>query len=53
VRIGQPNNLTGLVDDIQSPEFAVAAGLVFYRSKEEPEKTSLFPWESWVKGYLR
>ncbi len=43
VRIGQPGNLTGLVDDIQSPEFAVAAGLVLYRSKEEPEKSSLFP----------
>jgi len=50
VRIGQPNNLTGLVDDIQSPEFAVAAGLVFYRSKEEPEKTSLFPLGKLGKG---
>ena len=50
VRIGQPNNLTGLVDDIQSPEFAVAAGLVLYRSKEEPEKTSLFPLGKLGKG---
>jgi len=50
VRIGQPNNLTGLIDDIQSPEFAVAAGLVLYRSKEEPEKTSLFPLGKLGKG---
>ncbi len=50
VRIGQPNNLTGLVDDIQSPEFAVAAGLVLYRSKEEPERASLFPLGKLGKG---
>lgn len=50
VRIGQPNNLTGLVDDIQSPEFAVAAGLVLYRSKEKPERASLFPLGKLGKG---
>jgi len=53
VRIGQPNNLNGLVDDIQSPEFAVAAGLVLYRSKKEPEKTSLSPLGKLAKGLPR
>ena len=34
VRVGQPNNLTGLIDDIQTPEYAVAAGLVLSKAKE-------------------
>ena len=42
VRVGQPNSLTGLVDDIQTPEYAVATGLVLYKAKEVSE-TSLFP----------
>jgi len=41
VRVGQPNGLTGLVDDIQTSEYAVATGLVLYKAKEATE-TSLF-----------
>lgn len=37
VRVGQPGNLTGLIDDIQTPEFAVAAGLVLSKAKEAAE----------------
>lgn len=33
VRIGQPQGLGGLIDDFQSPEFAVAAGLIIFGSK--------------------
>ncbi|MCX6724780.1 MAG: hypothetical protein NTV20_01605, partial [Candidatus Shapirobacteria bacterium] len=36
-----PNSLTGLIDDIQTPEYAVAAGLVLYKAKETTE-TSFF-----------
>lgn len=30
VRIGCPQRISGLIDDIQSPEFATAAGLILY-----------------------
>ena len=52
VRVGQPNSLTGLIDDIQTPEYAVAAGLVLYKAKETPE-TSFFPLGRFGKGLQR
>ncbi len=33
VRIGTPSNITGLVDEIMTPTFATAVGLVLYASK--------------------
>jgi cell division protein FtsA len=35
VRIGTPVGLTGLIDDVQTPDFASSTGLVLYGSKEE------------------
>jgi len=43
VRVGKPQGLTGLVDEIEAPEYAVASGLVLYRSREETTSPSLFP----------
>lgn len=43
VRIGQPKGITGLIDDISTPEYAVVTGLVLYKSKEEQEPQILFP----------
>lgn len=42
VRIGQPQKITGLIDDIQSPEFAVAVGLILYGTKAEDRATGGF-----------
>ena len=44
VRIGLPEEITGLVDDIKTPEFATAIGLVKHAFKkgEMPNKT--FSW---------
>jgi len=35
VRIGQPQGMGGLVDDVQTPEFAVAVGLALYGVQDE------------------
>ncbi len=35
VRIGTPVGLTGLIDDVQTPDFASSTGLVLHGSKEE------------------
>jgi cell division protein FtsA len=40
VRIGTPNNITGLIDDIQTPEYATAVGLIFYGSTNKAETGS-------------
>jgi len=42
VRIGQPQGLIGLVDDIQTPEFATAAGLILYGARTEAEPAISF-----------
>jgi len=42
VRIGQPSRLTGLIDDIQTPDYAVVSGLVLYKANEVSEMPS-FP----------
>jgi len=33
IRIGTPRGVTGLIDDIQTPDFAVATGLLLYGAK--------------------
>ena len=33
VRIGTPNNITGLIDEVIHPSYAAAAGLVIYGAK--------------------
>jgi len=33
VRIGTPNNITGLIDEIIHPSYAVASGLILYGAK--------------------
>jgi len=40
VRIGSPSKITGLIDDIQSPSFATAIGLLQYSQKMLNEETS-------------
>ena len=35
VRIGCPQKISGLIDDVQSPEFATGVGLILYGSKVE------------------
>jgi len=38
VRIGKPKGVTGLVDDIIKPSYAIPVGLLLYGAKQEPEK---------------
>jgi cell division protein FtsA len=38
VRIGKPRGVTGLVDDIIKPSFAIPVGLLLYGAKQEPDK---------------
>jgi len=35
VRIGNPQGISGLIDDIQTPDFAVATGLLLYGARED------------------
>ncbi|MCX6726007.1 MAG: cell division protein FtsA [Candidatus Shapirobacteria bacterium] len=42
VRVGQPSGLSGLIDDMNSPEYAVAAGLILYKSKQQESSQSNF-----------
>lgn len=39
VRIGKPKGVTGLIDDIITPTFAVPVGLVIYGSNQEPSES--------------
>lgn len=40
VRIGIPTNVTGLIDEIMTPAFATAVGLVQYGVKQVPQSSS-------------
>ena len=42
VRIGKPHGVSGLIDDIQTPDYAVATGLVLYAAKNEIKPTASF-----------
>lgn len=42
VRVGIPQSITGLIDDIQSPEFATSIGLVLYGAKSGVEPAVSF-----------
>ncbi|MFH1840783.1 MAG: cell division protein FtsA [Candidatus Shapirobacteria bacterium] len=48
-RIGQPSGLVGLVDEIQSPDLAVAAGLLLLGVKKEGFRREGFSLEKWGK----
>jgi len=50
VRVGIPKGLTGLIDEIEAPEYAVASGLVIYRGREEKTSPTLFPLGRIGKG---
>ena len=39
IRIGIPNKLTGLTDEIMDPQFATTAGLIFHGSRYSGEET--------------
>ncbi|MGB9706832.1 MAG: cell division protein FtsA [Microgenomates group bacterium] len=42
VRIGIPQGVSGLIDDIQTPDFAVATGLLLYGAKVKPKPAVSF-----------
>lgn len=42
VRIGIPQGMTGLIDDVQEPEFAASIGLVLYGARSEIEPAISF-----------
>lgn len=39
VRVGIPTSVSGLIDEIQTPDFAVATGLVLYGARTETKST--------------
>jgi cell division protein FtsA len=39
VRVGKPQRVGGLVDDIMNPSFASAVGLIIYGTKAEPKES--------------
>lgn len=39
VRIGMPNNVKGIIDEVQHPAFATAIGLVMYGAQNAPEQS--------------
>lgn len=42
VRVGEPTNLYGLIDEVQSPEYATACGLLLWGSKTEEKQSASF-----------
>jgi len=42
VRLGRTGGLTGLIDDVQTPDFAVAGGLILYGAKAKPKSKPNF-----------
>jgi cell division protein FtsA len=42
VRVGIPQGISGLIDDIQTPDFAVATGLLLYGAKTELKQAVSF-----------
>lgn len=53
VRIGFPKGVSGLIDDIQTPEFAVAVGLLLYGAKIDSRQWSNLPFGSIGKKLIR
>ena len=45
VRIGLPQKISGLIDDVQTPDFAVATGLLLYGAKSESKPATAFSLE--------
>lgn len=68
VRIGTPQNIIGLIDEVQNPMYATAVGLLHYGALQEEEHTSRQSFSAmdsfknsgafmqrfmeWVKGFL-
>ncbi|MFC1727689.1 cell division protein FtsA [Patescibacteria group bacterium] len=42
VRVGSPQGITGLIDDVQTPEYATAIGLVLYGARHQVEPAVSF-----------
>ena len=42
VRVGSPRGLSGLIDDVQTPDFAAAIGLVLYGARHRIESSANF-----------
>jgi len=45
IRIGTPRGVTGLIDDIQTPDFAVATGLLLYGASTEGKPSVSFSFK--------
>jgi cell division protein FtsA len=41
VRIGKPKGITGLVDDVIKPAYAIPVGLLLYGAAQEPVRTNV------------
>lgn len=53
VRIGLPTGVSGLIDDIQTPDFATVVGLVLYGAKKEAWQEGRFSLASLGKSLER
>jgi cell division protein FtsA len=53
VRIGAPQKVSGLIDDVQTPEFATALGLVLYGAKNEFEPAVSFSLGRFSKPFQK
>jgi cell division protein FtsA len=51
VRIGKPQNIQGLVDDIATPAYSTALGLLRYKNNEFIESQEVVE-ENWLSGFL-
>lgn len=49
VRVGRPEGLSGLIDEIQETDFAVAQGLILYAAKNSKGESSGFSLPNWGK----
>lgn len=44
VRIGVPRGVGGLIDEVQTPDFATSMGLILYGAKMETSPSTVFPF---------
>lgn len=44
VRLGSPQKITGLIDDVQTPDYATAVGLLLYGAKQEAGEEVVLPF---------
>jgi cell division protein FtsA len=50
VRVGVPQGITGLIDDVKTPDFAAVIGLVIYGAKKEGQLAPRFSLRSFGKN---